>query len=67
MGATEVLALVRVVLTGIGEQGIVKNTTLFSVDSFPEMSQRITTRCEYRMLQNEGTKMWTEAVSPLAD
>jgi len=47
MGATEVLAVVRDVLTDIGEQGIVENTALFSVDNFPETSQPIATRCEY--------------------
>ena len=31
----------------VGEQGIVKNTALFSVDSLPEMSQPIATRCDY--------------------
>jgi hypothetical protein len=67
MGATEVLAVIRIVLTGIGEQEIVKNTTLFIVDSFPETSQCIDTWCEHRILQNEGLKMWTEPVSPLAD
>jgi hypothetical protein len=47
MEATEVLAVVRVLLTGIAEQGIVKNTALFSVDSFPETLQPIVTQCEY--------------------
>jgi hypothetical protein len=47
MEATEELAVVRVVLTGIAEQRILKNTTLFSVDSFPETLQPIVTQCEY--------------------
>jgi hypothetical protein len=47
MGATEVLAVVRVVLAGIAEQGIVKNTALSRVDSFAETLQLFATRCEY--------------------
>ena len=41
------LALVRAVLTGIGEERIVKNTALFSVDSSLETSQPIATRSDY--------------------
>jgi len=47
MGVTEVFGVVRVVLTGIGEEGIVKNTAIFSVDSSLETSQSIATRCDY--------------------
>ena len=31
----------------IGEQGIVKNTTIIRVDSSPETSQPVVTRCQY--------------------
>jgi len=47
MGATKVLAFVRVMQTGIGEERIVKNTALFSVESSLETSQPIATRCDY--------------------
>jgi hypothetical protein len=54
-----VLAVVRVVLTGTGEQRTVKNTAHFSVDSFHIHTVRVQMN---RIYQNKCVCMWNEPV-----
>jgi hypothetical protein len=65
-----VLAVVRIVLTVIGEQQTVKNTALFSVDSSPH-SRIVSSHCHTlrvhvnRILRTERVTMWTEVICPM--